>query len=37
LKIKIPKASKYETVAGKGGVKAKYLDDWISLLVVEDS
>jgi len=28
LKIKIPKASKYETVAGKG-IKAKYSGNWI--------
>jgi Cu+-exporting ATPase len=28
LKIKIPKASKYEAVAGKG-IKAKYLGNWI--------
>jgi Cu+-exporting ATPase len=28
LKIKIPKASKYEEVAGKG-IKAKYFEDWI--------
>ncbi len=28
LKIKIPKASKYEVVVGKG-IKAKYLGNWI--------